>query len=389
MKKIILQENRGDCGYACIKNLLVHYHKNNDFCNLYDDYKENTSFQELKDIGEKYNLELQGVEFEEKELVFNNSYSICQINIASKSHFVVFCYEKKGRITLIDPNYGKTIVSKEWFLEAFTGKALIYVDHQIITYKNKIKLMNPLYSVLYVASLIVDYGLVYLLSFLMKNDNYIALLSITLIGLLVSIVGKTLIIKASYLFLDKKINIILENNKDLTNEEMTLILSIKEIVVRKYFNFINSIAIIIFSIILLVENEILNISLIIFILLAIILVNFIKNKLKIDHEYLINIDEMNLYNQREDRITIFNSISKKINSLIVVKSIFIVSLYIISILFCFLINYYNQYYSLTFILFTSGLFILFIDRLNIILSSFSKTQNDFTRIKSLFVRLSK
>lgn len=389
MKKISLQENRGDCGYACLKNLLIHYHKNNDFSNLYDGYKENISFQELKEIGEKYNLELQGVDFEEKELLFNNSYSICQIEIAKKSHFIVFCYEKKGKVTIIDPNYGKTIVTKEWFLNVFTGKALIYVDHQIISYKNKYKLMNILYPVLYVSSLIIDYGLVYLLSFLMKNDNYVALSLITIFGLLVSVIGKTLIIKASYIYLDKKVKNLLEKNNELTNEELNSLLLLKEVIVKRYYNSINSFAIILFSIILLVENEVLNLALIIIIGAIIVLTNLFKNKIRINQEYMMQIDEMNLYTHSNETISIFDSINKRINSLIVTKSIFIVSLYLLAISFCFLVNYFNQYYSLTYILFTSGLFILFIDRFNLIFSTYQKNGNDFTKIKSMFVRIDK
>ena len=61
---------------------------------LVDWVEESTEYNDELPVNlqNKYKINTQ-----EKELVFNNSYSICQINIASKSHFVVFCYEKKDR----------------------------------------------------------------------------------------------------------------------------------------------------------------------------------------------------------------------------------------------------------------------------------------------------
>lgn len=386
MKKVCLQENEGDCGYAALKNILIHYHRNNDFALLKEEYKENMSFLEIKDIGEKYNLELQGVLFEEKEKVYNNTYSICQMKINEKMHFIVFCYEKKGNVKIIDPQYGETTVKSEWFIEHFTGNALIYVEHQKIEFKRKCQMINPLFVILYISSLLIDYGLVYLLSFLMKNDNYLVLLLITVLGLTISIVGKALLIKASYIDCDKKYERIISSDIKMTREERKIILLAKQSIVNRVFSLINSIAILLFCIIILISNEILNIILLVLLSLLIVVPSIIKKMWFVDEEYILLLKEGSVINNIDNASEEFSLLNKMINKIITKRTIRLVILYVLSITFCFLTNYFNNYYSLTYIMFNSGIFIVFIDRLSSINKDYDKTNNEYNRMKSIFNR---
>ena len=58
MKYICLQLSKCDCGFACLKMLLSHYHKQNSYLYLETDLTkhENLSFYDLKSLAAKNGL---------------------------------------------------------------------------------------------------------------------------------------------------------------------------------------------------------------------------------------------------------------------------------------------------------------------------------------------
>ena len=127
MKHICLQENNYDCGLACIKMMLAHYHKNKEFIKLNKE-KVNARYSllELKRYAEKYNLFLEGGKFDNKEELFNYPNSMIQIEYLNLSHFVIFLKKTKRYVYLIDPTIGKIRLDVSYFLSIFTG-IIMYV----------------------------------------------------------------------------------------------------------------------------------------------------------------------------------------------------------------------------------------------------------------------
>ena len=90
MKHICLQENNYDCGLACIKMMLAHYHNNKEYISLNKDkINARYSLLELKKYAERYNLFLEGGKFDNKEDLFNYPNSMIQIEYLDLSHFVI------------------------------------------------------------------------------------------------------------------------------------------------------------------------------------------------------------------------------------------------------------------------------------------------------------
>lgn len=388
MNEICLQEGEFDCGYSCLKSLLIHYHHNRDFNLLNDGYKEKMSLYDIKELGKKYNLDLEGVELESKELIFDYTYCICQMNLNGVSHFIVLCEVRKNKVKIIDPTYGTTIVTKEWFLSHFTGYSLIYKSHQKISFKKSFNLGFISYLLLYSFTLLIDYAFVYLLSYLLKNEGYFWLLLLTLLGLSISFGGKVLVINANYKFIDKKVLELIKKDHKITKYELNNLLSLKPGVVSLYYNSINLIAVIIFITVLLIENSVLNVLLILGIILFYLVYDLINKKYHIDFKYLLIYEENNLFNEKEKiKVDNFSFINRTINKLVRTKTFYVVILNVVSVFYCFMINYFNKLNSLAYILFSSCLFFVLIDRFNVFFEGYTSKSNEFNKYKNTFCRL--
>ena len=255
MKHICLQENDYDCGLACIKMMLSHYHKNKHFLDLDKEIvNRKYSMYDLKKYAASYNLILDGVNFEEKDKVYQYQNSIVLINYGDINHFVIFEKKKRGYIYLIDPNIGKIKLKEDEFLTYFTGFSLI--KREIKEFKlerKKIDITQFNYILIYITFLILDFGLLYLISYLGNDQKYLFHQFLIIISLVLLLLSKIKTINNHMNYLDTNICKILNNSKLNTKEKKGL-LSLKLYTLKSIYGLVNSVFIISFVSFILILN---------------------------------------------------------------------------------------------------------------------------------------
>ena len=339
-----------------------------------------------KKFGDKYNLSLEGVEFKDKEEVFKYPFSIVEINVNSKTHFVIFEKIKKNKVKILDPSYGETIVTKDWFLERFMGVSLIYKESKKCDFKVKFKAYSLPSIIIYISSLFVDYGLLYLLSFVLKDDHFMLEALLATLGILISFIAKELIIKNNYRLIDKMVKPILSDS--ISKNEIKELLSFKSYLVKYIYNLINSMALVLFALLILLKSDILNIILILIVFGGIIINYFIEKNQMTDKKYeLAILEDSLLSNETKLDENNYNFIAKTIDSIINKNTLFIVIMSSVSFVYLFLINYFNQYNSLSFLLFYFGVYLLLISKFSSIINETSENANNFRKITSIIYRL--
>lgn len=260
MKYIHLQEVDYDCGLSCIKMMLAHYHRNKRLLNLDKEIiNSRYSFYSLKLYAQKYNLELEGIDFTEKELIFNYPCSTCQVNNYDLSHFIIFEKKKGKYVYLIDPTIGRIRMLVDEFLNVFTGKALIKKD--VIPLKltiKKEKNENLNYLLVYITFLVLDFGLLIIISYLGNYSKYIFHSILIILALLLSIICKLKLLNRHQDKIDKNIKKILESGIKLKPSINRGLLSYKMYIVKHLYGVINNVFIIFFISLILLVNGLYN-----------------------------------------------------------------------------------------------------------------------------------
>ena len=207
MKHICLQENNYDCGLACIKMMLAHYHNNKEYISLNKDkINARYSLLELKRYAERYNLFLEGGKFDNKEDLFNYPNSMIQIEYLDLSHFVIFVKKTKNYVYLIDPTIGRIRLKTDCFISVFTGVILYYKDvkpFELI--KEKKDLFHLKYLLFYVTFLILDFGLLFLISYLGNDDKFLFHNFLVILCLIILIISKINVINKHLKSIDENI----------------------------------------------------------------------------------------------------------------------------------------------------------------------------------------
>lgn len=177
----IKQIDKSDCGFACLKILLAHFYHCSGFLFIDNKYRK-LNLLEIKNELEKYSLLSEGVKFTDLSLLKNKRYLIVQIKENDLFHFVVFIRQISNYVIIFDPKMGKRILKFSYFEKIFTGNSIM-VNKKIKN--NKVRsphLIEYRYLFSYLASICLDFGLVYLLTYFVnssKNNNLLILVFIS------------------------------------------------------------------------------------------------------------------------------------------------------------------------------------------------------------------
>lgn len=133
----ISQSGEHDCAFTCLEILLAYYHHDKHY--LFLKHEDRIySYKELVSEGAKYGTTLLGIKIKNKnEIVECNNFPLSVVieeNEGSK-HSIVVLKVKNKNVYVFDPVLGKRTLSLDYFLEIWTGFALIV--------KNNIKTECP------------------------------------------------------------------------------------------------------------------------------------------------------------------------------------------------------------------------------------------------------
>lgn len=191
------QIQNNDCGFACLKMLLCHVHKDKNYLFLRQDKeKGDYSYQQLADIAEKEGLTLRGIQVDDKSSIrqHDNFPIIVSLNLPSGAkHSVVVKKVRFNRVYYIDPSYGHTSINISSFLELWDGTALVPMGNA--NFKCKDKGFDPISpfrrSLYYIGNILV--GVLAILGvYFIKENTYIFIpIIFFLMAIIVEIVLKT------------------------------------------------------------------------------------------------------------------------------------------------------------------------------------------------------
>ena len=364
MKHICLQENNYDCGLACIKMMLAHYHKNKKLLNL-DKEKINAKYSlyQLKLYAEKYNLLTEGIEFENKEEIYNFENSLIQICINNVDHFVIFEKKRKDTIYIIDPKIGRVKLKKDEFLEYFTSYALVKKE---VIKLDKIQEVdtnsNINYIIVYSTFLVLDFGSLILLSYLEGDPKYLFHSFLIILTLILLLISKILLINRHVSSIDKIIKNILNSDQKLNFSTRKGLLSYKVYSIKYLYGKINNIFICLFIGFILLINHIINLP--ILIILSIITFFFSKSSVVNDNSinYKLSILENEFFrnsnNEVYDQLIITSKKLQNSRSIgLIINQLVIMSLVTI-------LNNLSEINSFEFVLFHAMYYFVFLSRLS-------------------------
>lgn len=128
----IKQIQNNDCGLACLKMLLAHFHKDKKYLFI-QNKKEDTaySYKDLIEIGKDYGVELQGIKIKEKEEILKNNDYPLMVTIKEEggTHAVIVEKIIFKRVLIYDPLVGKRYLAIDYFFEIWDMTALMFLDY--------------------------------------------------------------------------------------------------------------------------------------------------------------------------------------------------------------------------------------------------------------------
>lgn len=129
----ISQIGEQDCAFACLKMMLANYHhdKNYLYLPLPKDNSKTYNFQELAQIGKKYNLIFQGVKIAEPQELLKCKDFPLTVSLKRKrgeKHCVLLLSINERYVKMFDPATGKRKIKTEVFMSEWTGHALKMVE---------------------------------------------------------------------------------------------------------------------------------------------------------------------------------------------------------------------------------------------------------------------
>ena len=277
MKYICLQENDYDCGLACIKMMLAHFHKNKKMLDLDKEIVNSKySMLQLKNYALKYNLLTEGGVFENKEDIFEYKDCLVHVLINEKHHYMIYEKSTKKFVYLIDPTIGRIKLPKAEFISIFSGICLM--KKEVIPFGNKLKFKkdyNLNYILVYSIFLILDFALFYIISFLSNNSKYLFHSILIILAILLSILSKLKLINRHQKMIDNNLNDIFKKSNNLSVSTKKGLLSYKLYTIKHFYGFLNNLFLVTFTIFILINNGFYNVF---FIIIA-ILICFISTKI--------------------------------------------------------------------------------------------------------------
>ena len=124
----ILQENKSDCGFACLKSMLASANHDHNYLYLTNPKvtEEPYSFFDLMEYSKKLGFDLNAYNVKEKEkLELENSLPILVTSLGEQGNHMLMIYKiNKHYIYYVDPALGKRKMKKEIFFEIWNGQLL-------------------------------------------------------------------------------------------------------------------------------------------------------------------------------------------------------------------------------------------------------------------------
>ena len=204
-KLIVLQDGNKECGSAALLSVIRFYKGDipvSKLVEMTNTTKEGTNFLNIKNTALKLGLNASGYKIENFTTLYEvNCPYIVQLIDNNYTHFVVVYNIKNNKITIMDPAKGKVIITKEKFINKWTGyimifkpykQLLVFTDNKYLTksiltvlsYNKKIILNIFILSIIFtVISCIITYYFQITLDYVI-GSNYSNLILITLIFLL-------------------------------------------------------------------------------------------------------------------------------------------------------------------------------------------------------------
>lgn len=132
MKKnlIVLQDGAKDCGAACLRSIIQYYGGNvtlERLIELTKTTKEGTTFYNLKEASEEIGLATRSYRVDDIEKIKEiNIPFICQITKNNYTHFIVVYKIKDNKLLIMDPSIGKQSIDIFDFNNIWTGNIMLF-----------------------------------------------------------------------------------------------------------------------------------------------------------------------------------------------------------------------------------------------------------------------
>ncbi len=139
-----------DCGYACLKMLMAHIHKDKNYLYLpFHEKNQTFSYQQLTTIALKYNIELVGFRVEDEEEIKKNKVFPLIVSLNQENdnkHAVIITSLKWNRVQISDPAKGTYSLGFKKFFSLWDKTGLLiknYADTPCpFIYQNNIKMKD-------------------------------------------------------------------------------------------------------------------------------------------------------------------------------------------------------------------------------------------------------
>lgn len=152
-KLIVLQDGNKECGSAALLSIIRFYGGDISISKLVDmtnTTKEGTNFLNIKNAALKLGLNSVGYKINEFNLLYEITCPyIVQLLDNNYTHFVVVYKIKNNKLLIMDPAKGKVIMSKDEFINKWTGYLLTFEPYKkLLIFKDSKQLNKLIYEVL-------------------------------------------------------------------------------------------------------------------------------------------------------------------------------------------------------------------------------------------------
>lgn len=152
-KLIVLQDGNKECGSAALLSIIRFYGGDISISKLVEmtnTTKDGTNFLNIKNAALKLGLNSIGYKIDEFNLLYEiNCPYIVQLVNNNYTHFVVVYKIKKDKLLIMDPAKGKVIMSKDEFINMWTGYVLTFEPYKkLLIFKDSKHLNKLIYEVL-------------------------------------------------------------------------------------------------------------------------------------------------------------------------------------------------------------------------------------------------
>jgi len=133
-KLIVLQDGNKECGSACLLSIIKFYDGDISVSKLVEmtnTTKEGTNFLNIKNTALKLGLTAEGYKVDDFNKLYEvNAPFIVQLVDNNYTHFVVVYKIKNNKLIIMDPAKGKVILSKEEFVNKWTGYIMTFTPYK-------------------------------------------------------------------------------------------------------------------------------------------------------------------------------------------------------------------------------------------------------------------